>query len=58
MIALKGANRDLYNVLTALRTVSKTYAQVAQAHSCANHVQHIERVSRAACRVRRNSSSC
>ena len=35
-----------YNLLTALRTVSNTYAQVAQAQSCANHVQHIERLSR------------
>ena len=51
IIALKGANRDFYNLLTAPRTVSNTYAQVARAQSCANHVQHIERVSRATCSV-------
>ena len=31
MIALKGAIRDFYNFLTAPRTVSNTYAQVARA---------------------------
>ena len=51
-----------YNLLTAPRTVSNTYAQVAQAQSCPNHVQHIERLSRATCRVtchlvQRNSSA-
>ena len=45
IIALKGAIQDLYNLLTAPRTVSNTYAQVARAQSCANHVQHIERLS-------------
>ena len=44
MIALKGAIRDFYNLLTAPRTVSNTYAQVVKAQSCANHVQHIERL--------------
>ena len=34
-------------LLTAPRTVSNTYAQVARAQSCANHVQHIERLSHA-----------
>ena len=34
-----------YNLLTVPRTVSNTYAQVAQAQQCANHVQHIERLS-------------
>ena len=29
------------------RTVSNMYAQVARSQSCANHVQHIERLSRA-----------
>ena len=43
MIALKGANRDFYYLLTALRTVSKTSAQAAMAQSRANHVQHIGR---------------
>ena len=41
-------NSRLYNLLTAPRTVSNTYAQVAQAQSCADHV---ERFSRAACSV-------
>ena len=40
-----------YNLLTAPRTVSSTYAQVARAQSCADHVQHIERLSRATCSV-------
>ena len=61
IVALKGAIRDFYNLLTAPRTVSNTYAQVARAQSFANHVQHIERLSRATCRVtchvvRRDSS--
>ena len=47
IIALKGAIRDFYNLLTAPRTVSNAYALVARAQSCANHVQHIERSSRA-----------
>ena len=51
IIALKGANRDFYNLLTAPRTVSNTYAQVARAQSFANRVQHIERLSRATCSV-------
>ena len=42
-----------YNLLTAPRTVS-TYSQVAQAQSCANHVQHSERLSRASDRVMRH----
>ena len=46
-IVFKGAIRDFYNLLTAPPTVSNTYAQVARAQSCANHVQHIERLSRA-----------
>ena len=44
-IALKGAIRDFYDLLTAPRTFSDTYAQVARTQSCANHVQHIERLS-------------
>ena len=51
IIALKGTISDLYNLLTALRTVSSAYAQMARAQSCANHVQHIERLSRATCSV-------
>ena len=57
IIAFKGANRDFFT----MRTVSNTYAQVARAQSCANHVQHIERLSRATCvtchSVRRDSSA-
>ena len=30
---------------------SNMYAQVAQAQLCANHVQHIQRLSRATCSV-------
>ena len=62
IIAFKGAIRDFNNLLTEPRTVSNTYAQVALAQTCANHVQHIERLSRATCRVtcdvvRRDGSS-
>ena len=49
VIALKGAVRDFYNLLTAPRTVSYTYAQVTRVQSCTNHKQHINRLSRAAC---------
>ena len=53
--------RFFYNLLTALRTVSNTDAQVARTRSCANHMQHIERLSRATCDtchvVRRDSSA-
>ena len=41
MIAIKGANQDFYNLLTALQTVFNTYAQVARAQSCTYHVKHI-----------------
>ena len=41
----------LDSLLTALQTISNTYTQVAQAQSCANHVQHIERLLRATCHV-------
>ena len=40
-------SRFFNNLLTAPRTVSNTYAQVARAQSFANHVQHIQRLSRA-----------
>ena len=43
-----------YNLLTAPRTISNTYPQVNRVKSCANHVQHIERLSRATCRVTRH----
>ena len=52
IIVFKGAIPDFYNLLTAPRTVSNTYAQVAQAQSCANHMQHIERLSRASVMLR------
>ena len=45
-------SRCFYNLLTAPRTVSNTYAQV---ESCANHVQHIEGSSLATCRVPRDT---
>ena len=48
-------SRFFSNLLTAPRTVSNTYAQVAGAQSCANHVQHVERSSHAACRVSRGT---
>ena len=51
IIALKGAIRDFYDLLTAPRTVSNTYAQVARAQSCTNHKQHIKSLSRATCSV-------
>ena len=54
IIALKGAIGDFYNLLTAPRTVSNTNAHVARALLCANHAQHIEHLSRAACRVPRS----
>ena len=62
MIAFRGAIRDFcYNLVTALRTASNTFAQVARDESCANHVQHIERLSRATrrltCHVLRRDSS-
>ena len=59
-IVLKGVIRDLYNLLTAPRTVSNTNAEVAQAQSCANHAQHVERLSHvqhAVCHVVRRDSS-
>ena len=41
-----------YNLLKAPRTVSNTYAQVAWVQPCANHVQQIERLSRASVMLR------
>ena len=40
-ITLKGTIGNVYNLLTAPRTVSNMHAQVAWAQSCANHMQHI-----------------
>ena len=56
MMALKGAVGGFYNLLTVLQTVSNTYAQVAGMQSCANRVQHIERLQHACQVVRRDSS--
>ena len=55
-------SRFFNDLLTAPRTASNTYAQVARAQSCANHVQHNERLSRTTDRVtclvvRRDSST-
>ena len=44
VIAFKGTIRDWW-------TVSNMYTQVARSQLCANHVQHIERLWRATCRV-------
>ena len=43
------------SLLTAPPTVSNMYALVAWAQLCVNHVQHIERLSRATCRVPRGT---
>ena len=41
----------LNSLLIVLRTICNMYAQVARVQSCANYVQHIERISHASCRV-------
>ena len=51
IIPLKGTAPDFDSLLTALRTVSETHAPVSRAQSCANHMQHIQRLSRATCHV-------
>ena len=51
IIALKGAIQDFFNLLTAPRTVSNMY-KWPRAQSCANHVQHIERISHASVMLR------
>ena len=50
MLTLKAHFEILYNLLTTLWTVSNVYTQVARAQSCANHMQHVKRLSHA-CRV-------
>ena len=40
-----------------LQTVFNTYAQVARAQLCANHVRHIEHLSHATCHVSRGRDS-
>ena len=47
IIAFKGAIRDFLQSPHSARTVTNTHAQVAQAQSCANHVQHIDHLSHA-----------
>ena len=49
--AFKGAVRDFLQSPRYGRTVPNTYAQVAKAQSCENHVQHIGCLSRATCCV-------
>ena len=60
IIAFKGAIRDFFNLLTAPQIVSNMYTQAARMQSCANHVQHIKRLSHATyvlCHVVRRGSS-
>ena len=45
------AFENFYNLLTAPRTVSYTYSQVARAQPCANRVQHIERKGKTIAKV-------
>ena len=49
--AFKGAIQIFCNLLTASRTISNMYVKVAQAPSCAIHMQHMERLSCTTCRV-------
>ena len=61
IIAVTGTIREFYD-LTAPWIISKTYTHVAWVQSCANHMQHIEHLSHATCRVlchvvRRDSSA-
>ena len=52
IITCKGAVRHFLTISSLRREPSPaTYAHVARAHSCANHVQHTERPPRATCRV-------
>ena len=58
---MKKKNPRFFTISSQRRELSPTRVQVAQAQSCANHVQHIERLSRATCimchLVRRDSSA-
>ena len=48
MIMIKNNNNNkTFSLLTAPQTISDKYAQVTRVQSCPNHVQHIERFSRA-----------
>ena len=55
IIAFTGTVLAVYNLLTALWTVSNTYTQVAPAQSCANNMQHIKHLSHATCGVSRGT---
>ena len=62
IIAFKSAIRDFLQSPHSAANCLNMHAQVAQAQSCANRAQHIERLSRATCRftchlVRRDSSA-
>ena len=41
-VIIKAQFENIFNFLIAPRTVSDTYAPVAPAQSCADHVQHID----------------
>ena len=57
IIVSKGTIQDFYNLLTALRIVSNTYAQVVQVQLCANHLRQIEHLSCATCCVPRGTEA-
>ena len=56
IMALKGTVRDFVQSPHCAANCLR-HALVSRAQSCANHVQHIERFSRATCRVPRKNSS-
>ena len=41
IMTLKLPVRYVFDLFTALRTVSNSYTQVAKTQACANHAQHI-----------------
>ena len=52
IVALKDATRDFCLLSPRCATnCLQQYTQAAKVQSCANHVQHIQRLSRATCRV-------
>ena len=55
IITINDSNNNFLQSPHCARTLSDTCAQVARAQSCANHVQDIERLSRATCRVPRGT---
>ena len=52
IIAFKGAIRDFLQSPHSAANCLNMYAQVARAQPCANHVQHIERLSHASVMLR------